>query len=109
MVNMANSKAKDVWKLLTGEEEIIETEPQEEDYIVYLGGDTVTQGRTLRSALTPPNTGDAPQQQRPTTDPTRSVLKWQAAYKKWERSQGKVRDAIDLLAGNAKRPPHTRT
>jgi hypothetical protein len=53
------AKAKDVWKLLIGEEEIIKTEPQEEDYIIYLGGDIVTQGRTLRSTLTPPNTGDA--------------------------------------------------
>jgi hypothetical protein len=52
------AKAKDVWKLLKGEGKIIKTEPQEEDYIVYLCGDTGAQGRNLCSTITPPSTSD---------------------------------------------------
>jgi hypothetical protein len=94
------AKAKDVLKILTGAEEVVKFEPTMEDNIVVVvdSNPNLAAQRVTRSRVPiTPMTGDDDDTAGERTDTTRSMLKWQAAVKKYDRSQEKSRIAMDLL------------
>ncbi|PNP40256.1 hypothetical protein TGAMA5MH_07911 [Trichoderma gamsii] len=81
---------------------VVETEPTEEDNIVY----TTIITTTVNTDPTPaPSTPVVPKKKGAKADekadqiadPAPSLLKWQAAYKRWETSETKARFAIRLI------------
>lgn len=115
------AKSLDVWDHLQGIG-VVENEPTEEDNIVYTTITTTTTAATspdptpstpatakkkvTRSTSVAASTSEpqADEKAEQVADPARSLLRWQAAYKRWETSKAKARLAIRLILKSVSEP-----
>jgi hypothetical protein len=77
------ARAKDVLKILDGEEDTIK-EPEEKDFVVY--AEVRAEGRQTRSQAPITPGADAEDTTARKVDLERSMLRYQIAYRKWEKN-----------------------
>ncbi|KAI8221550.1 retrotransposon Ty1-copia subclass [Colletotrichum sp. SAR 10_77] len=86
------ARTEDVWSLIEGKEKMMKREPNENDCLVY--SEATDHPITTRSKG---KAEETPLPASPTPDPARSLIKWQAEHRKWEKQKQRSRKAMDLL------------
>ena len=85
------AKEEDLVEIYDGTAKLITKEPDEDDYQVYLSAPPATHppNNEKVDAASVPISGEL--------DASRTFLKWQVAYKKWEKDHARIRKATKIL------------